>query len=157
FTHGDFQAYQIGHSYFMHTFSIGVLPSDVEIVPSSASPADDRGLANVVPSSTSHTDGQIITDDDKALLTSAQILKSAWRLKPDDRQICRALSEACGFLRDRANDRDDPPNSAKARLDLIRFATAAVSANPTNYRTHLALGMALLPDSACTSVRLGTV
>ena len=65
------------------------------------------------------------------LKESIEILKRAWRLAPNDYQICRKLSvESTG------------------EIDQIRFATAAVAAAPDSPISRQTLANALMPDKA---------
>jgi len=97
-------------------------------------------LANVLE--VTRDDGDHVT-----LEESFEVLKRAWRLSPSDYLICQALSEAC-------NGR---PLSYKARpwatvkMDRIRFATAAVAANPLSAHSRASLAEALVPILATTS------
>ncbi len=68
--------------------------------------------------------------DDDAREESFKVLKRAWRLSPGDYQICHALSAA---------------------RDRLRYATAAVAANPLSAHAHAALAEALVPILASTS------
>ena len=78
-----------------------------------------------------------------------EILKRAWQLSPDDYQICRELARACSdqelwaeFYPSKTTE------AAKAKADKVRFATAAVSANPASPHSYADLADALLPFGA---------
>ena len=62
------------------------------------------------------------------LTESIEILKRAWRLNPNDYQICKKLSY-----------------ESKNQLDKVRFATAAVSAAPNSPAQREALAETLMP------------
>ncbi len=59
---------------------------------------------------------------------SVEILKRAWRISPDDYQICATLGRAC-----------------ESEIDKIRFCTAAVTAKPRSARSRSSLAGAFLP------------
>jgi tetratricopeptide (TPR) repeat protein/tRNA A-37 threonylcarbamoyl transferase component Bud32 len=71
--------------------------------------------------------------DDRAhfLKESVDVLKRAWRISPNDYQICRALGAA--------SERD---------LDRVRFSTAAVAAAPGSSYMRRGLAAAFLPSGA---------
>jgi eukaryotic-like serine/threonine-protein kinase len=62
------------------------------------------------------------------LKESVEILKRAWRISPDDYQICATLGRAC-----------------ESEIDKIRFCTAAVTAKPKSARSRSFLARAFLP------------
>jgi serine/threonine-protein kinase len=78
-----------------------------------------------------------------------ELLKRAWRLNPNDFQICRALVEVCENQENWAViHRKNTVFSTKARMDKVRFATAAVAANPWSAPSHAHLAFDLLPSGA---------
>jgi eukaryotic-like serine/threonine-protein kinase len=90
-------------------------------------PARSLYLLAEVLESTRHDDG----DREHYLKESIDLLKRAWRLSPNDYQICRALGA-----------RSD------CELDRVRFSTAAVAAAPGSPDMRRALAAAFLPSGA---------
>jgi eukaryotic-like serine/threonine-protein kinase len=76
--------------------------------------------------------------DDRAhfLKESVDVLKRAWRISPNDYQICRALGAA-----------------SERELDRVRFSTAAVAAAPGSPYMRRGLAAAFLPSGALDFTR----
>ncbi len=86
---------------------------------------------------------------DESHESNIEILKRAWRLDPSDYQICRELAETSDRQESWAEvHQAKTAIPAKARLDKVRFATAAATANPSSAHSHANLGDALLPFGA---------
>jgi len=81
-----------------------------------------------------------------------ELLKRAWRLNPNDLQICRALVELCENQENWAIIHRKNTALSKARMDKVRFATAAVAANPSSAPSHANLAFDLLPSGAFEGV-----
>ena len=80
---------------------------------------------------------------------SIKILKRSWILDPSDSQVARALAEACEQQRYWEDSHQANASAlSKARIDRIRYACAAIAANPKGARLHAELADALLPHSA---------
>ena len=88
-------------------------------------------VAQVLESTRGGDHGRPVFDHEAYLNESIEILKRAWRLSPNDYQICRKLGVEADSQRDR-----------------VSFSTAAIAANPQSPHARRALGEALLPPHA---------
>ncbi len=86
-----------------------------------------------------------------ALKASFDVLKRAWRLSPNDYQICHELS---GYRNERFRERfgQKPRFWGDVDVDGRRFATAAVAANPSSPHAHAALAELLVPLLLSTGI-----
>ena len=92
------------------------------------------------------------TNSDESYEESVAILKRAWCLSPSDHQVCRQLVWVCDGQELWAGiHHKDTPLAARARLDKIRFASAAVTANPSSPHAHATLAAAFLPENAASN------